>query len=94
MADFLPQLEQIVRDRQSAPREGSYTSSLFAAGTPRVAQKVGEESVEVIVAALAQDRERQIEETADLLFHLLVLLAQLGISLDDVGAELERRHRA
>jgi phosphoribosyl-ATP pyrophosphohydrolase len=93
MADFLLELEQIIRDRQQSPREGSYTSSLFAEGAPRIAQKVGEEAVEVIVAALAQTRERQIEESADLIYHLWVLLAHLQIPLSDVVAELERRHR-
>jgi phosphoribosyl-ATP pyrophosphohydrolase len=93
MADFLRELEQIIHDRQQSAKPGSYTSSLFAEGTPRIGQKVGEEAVEVVVAALSQARDRQIEETADLLFHLLVLLAQLGITLEDVCAELERRHR-
>ncbi|HYO87693.1 MAG TPA: phosphoribosyl-ATP diphosphatase [Candidatus Limnocylindrales bacterium] len=93
MADFLVELEAIVAERQRAPHPGSYTSSLFADGAPCIAQKVGEEAVEVVVAALAQSRERQIEETADLVFHLLVLLAAEGITLDDVRAELERRHR-
>lgn len=93
MADFLAELDQIIRDRQRAPQPDSYTSSLFAEGAPRICQKVGEEAVEVIVAALSQTRERQIEETADLIYHLWVLLAQLGIPLDDVRAELERRHR-
>lgn len=93
MADFLTELEQIIHERQRSPRPGSYTNSLFAEGAPRISQKVGEEAVEVIVAALSQTRERQIEETADLIYHLWVLLAQLGISLDEVCAELERRHK-
>jgi phosphoribosyl-ATP pyrophosphohydrolase len=93
MADFLVELEAIVAERQHVPHPGSYTSSLFAEGAPRIAQKVGEEAVEVVVAALAQSRERQIEETADLVYHLLVLLAAEGITLDDIRAELERRHR-
>ena len=93
MADFLAELDQIIRDRQRAPQPGSYTNSLLAEGAPRICQKVGEEAVEVVVAALSQTRERQIEETADLIYHLWVLLAQLSIPLDDVRAELERRHR-
>lgn len=93
MTDFLWELDQIIRDRQANPTETSYTSSLFAEGAPRISQKVGEEAVEVIVAALAQTRERQIEEAADLIYHLWVLLAQLGIPLSEVNAELERRHR-
>ena len=93
MTDFLLELDAIIRDRQANPAAGSYTSSLFAEGAPRISQKVGEEAAEVIVAALAQPRERQIEEAADLIYHLWVLLAQLGIPLGDVMAELERRHR-
>lgn len=93
MADFLTELEAIIRERQAAPRPESYTSSLFAEGLPRIGQKVGEEAVEVVVAALSQSRERQVEEIADLIFHLLVLMAQQGIALDEVRAELARRHR-
>lgn len=93
MADFLLELEQIIRDRHQLPQVGSYTSSLFAEGAPRIAQKVGEEAVEVIVAALAQTRDRQIEESADLIYHLWVLLAHLQVPLSDICAELERRHR-
>ncbi len=93
MADFLVELEAIIAERQRSPKAGSYTSSLFADGPAKITQKVGEEAVEVVVAALAQSRERQIEETADLLFHLLVLMRTEGITLDDVCAELERRHR-
>jgi phosphoribosyl-ATP pyrophosphohydrolase len=93
MADFLTELEAIIGERKQSPKEGSYTSSLFAEGVPRIAQKVGEEAVEVVVAALSQSRERQIEETADLVFHLLVLLAIEGITLDEVRAELQRRHK-
>jgi phosphoribosyl-ATP pyrophosphohydrolase len=93
MADFLTELEAIIGERKQSPKEGSYTSSLFAEGVPRIAQKVGEEAVEVVVAALSQSRKRQIEETADLVFHLLVLLAIEGITLDEVRAELQRRHK-
>ncbi len=93
MADFLSELEAIIRDRMAAPHPDSYTSSLFADGLPRIGQKVGEEAVEVVVAALSQSRERQVEEIADLVFHLLVLMTQQGITLDDVRAELARRHR-
>jgi phosphoribosyl-ATP pyrophosphohydrolase len=92
MPDFLQELDAIIRDRQANPSVGSYTSSLFAEGAPRISQKVGEEATEVIVAALAQSRDRQIEEAADLIYHLWVLLAELGIPLSDVTAELERRH--
>lgn len=92
MADMLNELETIIRDRQANPTAGSYTSSLFNAGINRMAQKVGEEATEVIVAALGQGRPEQVGELADLFYHTLVLMAQLGISLDDVRAELARRH--
>jgi phosphoribosyl-ATP pyrophosphohydrolase len=91
---MLPELEAIIRDRQANPKEGSYTNSLFRKGLNKIAQKVGEEATEVIVAALGQGREQQIGELSDLFYHSLVLMAQLGISLEDVEAELERRHRS
>jgi phosphoribosyl-ATP pyrophosphohydrolase len=91
---MLLELESIVHDRWANPKEGSYTSSLFAKGLNKIAQKVGEEATEVIVAALGQGREQQIGELSDLFYHSLVLMAQLGISLEDVEAELERRHRS
>ncbi len=86
-------LSEIVRDRLEHPRPDSYTTELFQAGLPRIAQKVGEESTEVIVAALAQDDQRLIEEVADLTYHLLVLLTARGISLQQINEELERRHQ-
>lgn len=78
--------------RESAP-EGSYTASLFREGLPRIAQKVGEEGTEVVVAALAQDDQRLIEEVADLTFHTLVLLSARGLTPAQVAAELEKRHK-
>lgn len=93
MADMLHKLEQIIIDRKTKPSSESYTSSLFADGRAKIAQKVGEEATEVIVAALAQSREEQIEELADLFYHTLVLMADINISLDDVANELEKRHR-
>jgi phosphoribosyl-ATP pyrophosphohydrolase len=89
---FLHTLEGIIRDRQVNPVEDSYTNSLFASGRGRMAQKVGEESVETVIAALTQDRERQTSEIADLFYHTLVLMADLGLSLEDIEAELKRRH--
>jgi phosphoribosyl-ATP pyrophosphohydrolase len=93
MTDMIDQLEQIIQDRRNHPSEKSYTSGLFASGRHRVAQKVGEEAVEVVVASLSQPRQQQVEELADLLFHTLVLMADLGITLDDVRAELAKRHQ-
>lgn len=93
MSDMLSDLEAIIRDRKINPREDSYTNKLFEKGRNKIAQKVGEEAVEVIVAALGQGREQQIAELADLFYHTLVLMADLDISLDDVRAELARRHQ-
>jgi phosphoribosyl-ATP pyrophosphohydrolase/phosphoribosyl-AMP cyclohydrolase len=89
----LAHLEAVIRDRQTRPRPDSYTSRLFEAGLPRIAQKVGEEAVETIVAAQSQDDEQVLAEAADLVYHLLVLLAARGLSWADVEAELARRFR-
>ncbi len=93
MTGMLWQLEVLVQERKANPPPGSYTAELFAAGPNKIAQKVGEEAVEVIVAALGQGREAQVGELGDLFYHTLVLMAQLDISLDDVCGELARRHR-
>ena len=86
-------LFDVIQDRKKNPSEKSYTASLFKDGLPKMAQKVGEEGTEVVVAALAQDDQRLIEEVADLTFHTLVLLSARGLSPADVLSELERRHR-
>lgn len=93
MSDMLTQLEALIQQRQANPQPDSYTNQLFDKGVNKIAQKVGEEATEVIVAALGQGREEQIGELADLFYHTLVLMTQLGISLDDVNAELARRHK-
>ena len=93
MSDMLNQLEAIIVDRRDNPKEGSYTNLLFNKGRAKIAQKVGEEATEVIVAALAEGRDEQIGELADLLYHALVLMADLDISLDDVRAKLAERHQ-
>ena len=90
---MLHNLFQIVKDRKMNPVVGSYTNQLLEDGNQRIAQKIGEEAVEVIIAAVNQGRQRVIEESADLLYHLLVLLVELDIDLEEVEAELERRHR-
>ena len=89
---FLTVLEEINVERKNLPSEGSYTSELFAAGRQRIAQKVGEEAVEVILASASGNREATVNETADLLYHLLVLLTEQGIRLSDVVDMLEQRH--
>lgn len=86
-------LFDVIESRRQNPSEKSYTSSLFAGGLPKIAQKVGEEGTEVVVAALAQDDQRLIEEVADLTYHTLVLLSARALKIEDVLAELERRHK-
>lgn len=88
----LNDLYAIILNRKGNPSESSYTSSLFASGLPRIAQKVGEEGTEVVVAALVQEDARLIEELADLAYHSLVLMAARGIRPEDVLTELEKRH--
>lgn len=86
-------LEQIIQGRKAAMPEGSYTTKLFEAGVPKIAQKVGEEATEVVVAALAQGHDERVGELADLVYHTLVLMAALDISLADVDAKLRERHQ-
>ena len=93
MADlaFLTRLEATLRDRRNADPATSYVAGLHAKGTAKIAQKLGEEAVETVIAALAEDEAALTGEAADLVFHLLVLLDARGLSLADVVAELERR---
>jgi phosphoribosyl-ATP pyrophosphohydrolase len=86
-------LYQVIVDRQMNLPPDSYTAQLFQAGLGRIAQKVGEEATETVVAALAEDETRLISEIADLTYHVLVLMAARGIPLEAVQTELERRHR-
>ena len=86
-------LFDVIEDRKKNPSEKSYTTGLFNKGLPKIAQKVGEEGTEVVVAALSQDDQRLIEEVADLTYHALVLLSARGIDPTQVLAELEKRHR-
>ena len=87
-------LYDVIESRKQNPSEKSYTSSLFVEGLPKIAQKVGEEGTEVVVAALSQDDQRLIEEVADLTYHTLVLLSARGLRIQDVLRELERRHHS
>ena len=91
MTDLLARLEATIAARREADADGSYIASLFAKGRPTIARKVGEEAVELIVASLAQDHAAMTGEAADLVFHMLVLLADAGIGWDAVLAELARR---
>jgi phosphoribosyl-ATP pyrophosphohydrolase len=90
--EMLDLLTATIRDRKAHPRAGSYTTSLFDKGLDEISKKVGEEAVEVIIAAHSQTRERLVSELADLTYHTLVLLAQTGVTLDDVADELRKRH--
>jgi phosphoribosyl-ATP pyrophosphohydrolase len=93
MSDVLNELYATIVDRQQNPRPTSYTNSLFSAGGDEIVKKVGEEAIEVIIAAKGQTDQRLVEETADLLYHLWVLLAWRGVTLAQVLAELQRRQR-
>lgn len=90
--EFLQTLEDVIVKRRHAPAENSYTSALFAAGNKRIAQKVGEEAVELAIASVSGDRAEAIEEAADLIYHLLVLLNNQDIKLADIVTVLETRH--
>jgi phosphoribosyl-ATP pyrophosphohydrolase len=89
----LEDLYLIILDRREHPIPNSYTASLFAAGEDEIVKKVGEEAIEVILAAKAQGKQRLIEEIADLTYHSLVLLATYGLTPNDIKDELDRRHR-
>src|SRR4051812_16903564 len=89
--DTLARLERTIAERRSASPEDSYVARLLERGPPAIARKLGEESVEAIVAALSGTREELVGEAADVLFHLLVLLAAKDVSLSEVMAELDRR---
>ncbi|MEO0560634.1 MAG: phosphoribosyl-ATP diphosphatase [Chloroflexota bacterium] len=91
-SDMLHELEAIIQARKAEMPAGSYTTSLFEKGAPKIAQKVGEEATEVVVAALAQGRDEQLGELADLFYHVLVLMTELGLTLADVETVLRERH--
>ncbi len=93
MRDMFDELEAIIAERRRNPVAGSYTCELFIAGRAKIAQKVGEEAVEVVIAALNQGRDEQLNELADLSYHVLVLMSELGISLDDLRQRLSERHQ-
>jgi len=89
---FLTELEAVIRQRRTSTADKSYTKTLFNRGTPYIAQKVGEEAVELAIAAVQGDNARTISEAADLMYHLLVLLEANDLSLADLSAELAARH--
>jgi phosphoribosyl-ATP pyrophosphohydrolase/phosphoribosyl-AMP cyclohydrolase len=92
--EFLEILETVIRERLETGDDSSYTARLAASGMSRIAQKVGEEGVELALAAVAGDKEAILGEAADLIYHLLVLLNRQELALADVAAELETRHRS
>lgn len=89
---FFAELETVIASRKGADPKSSYTASLYAKGTKRIAQKVGEEGVETALAATVHDKDELVNESADLLYHLTVLLQQEGLELTDVMAKLKERH--
>ena len=90
---FLNYLQGIIKDRKNNPSDESYTSSLFKKGRNKIAQKVGEEAVELVIEAKDDDKELFMGEAADLMFHFLVLLEDKGYELDEVIDVLEKRHK-
>ena len=90
---FLKYLQDFIDKRREEMPENSYTTSLFQKGTRKIAQKVGEEAVETIIGAMANDDENFIYEGADLLYHLIVLLTYKGFRIEDLARELEKRHK-
>ncbi|MFX1707856.1 bifunctional phosphoribosyl-AMP cyclohydrolase/phosphoribosyl-ATP diphosphatase HisIE [Chitinophaga sp. CC14] len=91
--NFLSTLENIITDRKNNPSDKSYTASLFAKGINKIAQKVGEEAVEVVIEAKDNNDELFLNESADLLFHYLILLQAKGFQLSDVISVLKQRHK-
>ena len=85
-------LYALLQERNQTRPEGSYTTYLFEKGLDKILKKIGEESTEVIIAAKAQDRDETVYEIADLAYHVMVLMVQAGITLDDVAEELASRH--
>lgn len=93
IGEALERLEAVVKDRLAADEaEASYVASLAAKGRSKIAQKLGEEAVETVIAAVSEDDRALIGEATDLIFHLSILLAERGLSWDAIAAELDRRH--
>lgn len=90
---FLKHLQQFIEKRHSEMPEGSYTTSLFQSGVNRMAQKVGEEAIESVIEACNGTDDRLIYESADMIYHLIVLLTSKGLSIEDLARELKKRHK-
>ena len=93
MNDFLTELTTVLQARKQNPTPGSYTSQLLAKGVDEIIKKIGEEAIEIIVAAKGQGQERLISEVADLIFNVSVLLVAVDLTWDDVAEELDRRRK-
>jgi phosphoribosyl-ATP pyrophosphohydrolase len=91
MQDILEKLYTTIEARKGADKSVSYVAKLFHKGTNKIAQKVGEEAVETVIAALAEDKTALINEASDLVFHLLILLADKGVTVQEIVSELDRR---
>ena len=85
-------LMQLIEGRRVEPKEGSYTTYLFEKGLDKILKKVGEESTEVIIAAKDEDKAETVYEISDLVYHVMVLMIEMGITLDDIKSELASRH--
>ena len=90
--NIVDKLYGVIEERKSNPEEGSYTTYLFNEGVDKILKKVGEEASEVIIGAKNSSKEEVIYETSDLVYHMLVLLVEMGVSLDDIKQELHKRH--
>jgi phosphoribosyl-ATP pyrophosphohydrolase len=93
VSTIIDTLSATIEERRLHPREGSYTCKLFAAGQAEILKKVGEEATEVVVAGALEGNERVVYETADLLYHLLVMLSSKGLTWAEIEAELARRFK-
>lgn len=89
---FLSELQRFIEKRHEEMPEGSYTTSLFKSGCGRMAQKVGEEAIESVIEAMANNNERLIYEASDMIYHLIVLLTSKGLKIEDLAQELQKRH--
>lgn len=90
---FIRKLQTVIQQRHRDMPEGSYTTHLFGKGVNKIAQKVGEEAVETVIEAIDGNKSRYLYEVSDLIYHLLVLNEQMGLSLEDIEKELESRHK-
>lgn len=91
--EFLSEITDIIKKRRLTQPDNSYIAELIAQGLPKISQKLGEEAVEVVVAALAEDKERLVSEAADLIFHLMILLDSKDLTIENVVEELAKRNK-